>query len=199
MTSRTRLGEILVDRGLLTDGQLALALEEQRRRQSGEPIGQVLVRLGFVDPDQLTGALTEQARRWVAASLTAGILAIQPGALAARTVSAQLSVSVEVTATASVTVHASPPSASASASAGNLSLACAGEPLMRVTYQRAHIEAQPAVAAATPYVPAPPAYKVSLQPLSQSLVPCGTPQASVAVTPPATPLHGDAMNVEIAY
>jgi hypothetical protein len=200
MTTRARLGEILVDRGLLTDTQLAAALQEQKQRQGGEQLGQILVGLGFLSADQLTSALTEQTRRWVAASLTAGILALQPGMLAARTVTAQLSVSVQVLATASVSVQSSK-AATAAAPAQNVAMSCAGEPLMRITYERAQIVPQTAnaVASSSPFVPAPPAYKLNLQPLSQSLVPCGTSQKSVATTAPAVPLHGDDMNVEIAY
>jgi hypothetical protein len=202
MTMRTRLGEILVDRGLLTSRQLEAALEEQRQRQGGEQLGQILVGLGFLSAEQLTSALTEQTRRWVTAGLTAGILALQPGLLAARTVTAQLSVSVEVLATASVTVQsANAATATAAAPARNVAMSCAGEPLMRITYERAQIVPQPAsaVASASPFVPAPPAYKLNLQPLSQSLVPCGTSQKSVALTAPSVQLHGDDMNVEIAY
>jgi hypothetical protein len=200
MTMRTRLGEILVDRGLLTSRQLEAALEEQKQRQGGEQLGQILVGLGFLSAEQLTSALTEQTRRWVTASLTAGILALQPGMLAARTVTAQLSVSVQVLATASVTVQ-SANAASAATPAHNVAMSCAGEPLMRITYERAQIVPQPAsaVASSSPFVPAPPAYKLNLKPLSQSLVPCGTSQKSVALTAPSVQLHGDDMNVEIAY
>jgi hypothetical protein len=197
MQSRTRLGEILVDRGLLTDQQLAMALDEQRRRQGGEPLGQVLVRMGLLDAEQLTNALTEQTRRWVAAGITAGILALQPSLLAARTVSAQLSVSVEVLATASVAVKAA--ASPAAGPANHVSVGCGGEPVMRVTYQRALIVPQSATVSASPYVPAAPAYKLNLQPVSQSLVPCSTVPGATTVAPSPGPLTGDAMNVEIAY
>jgi hypothetical protein len=200
MTNRTRLGEILVDRGLLTAQQLEAALQEQRQRQGGEQLGQILVNLGFLSAEQLTSALTEQTRRWVTASLTAGILALQPGMLAARTVTAQLSVSVEVLATASVTVQSSTAApASAATPAQGVAMSCAGEPLMRVSYARAQIVPQTAAAPASSFVPAAPAYRLNLQPLSQTLVPCGTSQKAVALTAPAAQLHGDDMNVEIAY
>jgi hypothetical protein len=197
MQSRTRLGEILVDRGVLTAQQLDAALKEQRR--CGERLGQVLIRLDILEPEQLSSALTEQTRRWFAAGLTFGFLAMQPGAVLARTTTAELSVSVQVLATGTVAVQALQ-SASAGAANGNLSASCGNEPLMRVIYQRAHLEAQPASAVvSSSFVPAPPAYKLSLQPLSQTLVPCGSAQKTVGLAVPAVSLQGDQMNIEIAY
>jgi general secretion pathway protein E/type IV pilus assembly protein PilB len=46
LRKKLRLGELLVQQGLLTRDQLAIALAEQRR--SNLPIGRLLVRLGFV-------------------------------------------------------------------------------------------------------------------------------------------------------
>ncbi|HEX6005830.1 MAG TPA: secretion system protein E, partial [Burkholderiales bacterium] len=46
LRKKLRLGELLVQQGLLTTDQLAIALAEQRR--SNVPIGRLLVRLGFV-------------------------------------------------------------------------------------------------------------------------------------------------------
>ena len=46
LRKKLRLGELLVQQGLLTSDQLAIALAEQRR--SNVPIGRLLVRLGFV-------------------------------------------------------------------------------------------------------------------------------------------------------
>lgn len=54
---RKRLGDILQDQGLITEQQLATALEEQLR--TGDRLGQALVKLGFVTADQVAEALSE--------------------------------------------------------------------------------------------------------------------------------------------
>jgi len=58
MPDRRRLGEILVDRGLVTEGGLQRALEEQSR--TGELLGQILLQRGWLSEDQLAEALAEQ-------------------------------------------------------------------------------------------------------------------------------------------
>lgn len=57
---RKRLGDILLERGLISQEQLASALEEQRR--TGDRLGECLVRLGFVTDDQVADALSEHLR-----------------------------------------------------------------------------------------------------------------------------------------
>ncbi len=57
---RKRLGDILQDHGLLSDQQLTMALDEQKR--SGERLGQTLARLGFVTDSQVADALSEHLR-----------------------------------------------------------------------------------------------------------------------------------------
>jgi hypothetical protein len=52
------LGELLVERGLLSQRQLELALQEQNR--TGRRLGEVLVAFGFVSHDALTNTLLEQ-------------------------------------------------------------------------------------------------------------------------------------------
>ena len=52
------LGSLLVERGLLTEEQLAAGLEEQKR--SDEPLGKVLIALGFVDAGIVAQALATQ-------------------------------------------------------------------------------------------------------------------------------------------
>jgi len=54
---RKRLGDRLVDAGLISAAQLSLALEEQRR--TGEAVGEVLRRLGFVREEDLSRLLAE--------------------------------------------------------------------------------------------------------------------------------------------
>ena len=57
---RKRLGDILQDHGLLTDQQLAAALEEQKR--TGDRLGNTLVRLNLVTPSQAADALSEHLK-----------------------------------------------------------------------------------------------------------------------------------------
>jgi len=57
---RKRLGDILRERGLLTDDELRLALE--RQRESGEKLGEALIKLGFISPDDIADALSEHLR-----------------------------------------------------------------------------------------------------------------------------------------
>ncbi len=52
------LGDLLKNKGLLSDDELLRALEEQR--DAGEPLGQVVVRLGFVKEEDLRKVLSEQ-------------------------------------------------------------------------------------------------------------------------------------------
>jgi len=54
MTPRKRLGDILQDKGLLSDEELQKALEVQR--QTGERLGEAVVKLGYVTPDQIADA-----------------------------------------------------------------------------------------------------------------------------------------------
>ena len=60
MGRRKRLGDILRERGLLTDDELRLALE--RQRESGEKLGEALIKLGFISPDDIADALSEHLR-----------------------------------------------------------------------------------------------------------------------------------------
>lgn len=53
-----KIGDILIQKGLITPEQLELALKESKR--SGEVIGKVLVRMQFVLEEQLLEALAEQ-------------------------------------------------------------------------------------------------------------------------------------------
>lgn len=58
-----RLGEVLVDEGLITEDQLLFALEEQNRLSaSGQwmRIGEVLIGLGYIDRENLNQAITRQ-------------------------------------------------------------------------------------------------------------------------------------------
>jgi len=54
---RRRIGETLLERGLLTGRQLAIALEEQK--QDRRPVGELLVSLGFVRPSDIAELVAE--------------------------------------------------------------------------------------------------------------------------------------------
>jgi type IV pilus assembly protein PilB len=54
---RKRLGEVLIDQGLLTQRQLEIALEEQK--QDRRPLGELLIALGFVRPLEIAGLVAE--------------------------------------------------------------------------------------------------------------------------------------------
>lgn len=55
---KVRLGEILVNQKLISQEQLALALEEQKR--TGRKLGRIFVEQGFVTEDQISEALARQ-------------------------------------------------------------------------------------------------------------------------------------------
>ena len=55
---RKRLGEILVDQGFLTDAQIGLALDEQKR--TGKQLGKVLVEKGFIEENKLLDVISAQ-------------------------------------------------------------------------------------------------------------------------------------------
>jgi len=55
---KVRLGEILLQQGLLTEQQLSASLEEQRK--SGRKLGRVFVDKGFVSEEQISTALAKQ-------------------------------------------------------------------------------------------------------------------------------------------
>jgi type IV pilus assembly protein PilB len=54
---RRKIGEVLIERGLLTQRQLAIALEEQK--QDRRPVGELLVALGFVRPTEIARLVAE--------------------------------------------------------------------------------------------------------------------------------------------
>ena len=58
VAAKRRLGDIIVERGLITSEQLEHALLVQR--ESGSKLGEVLVELGFITRVCLAGVITEQ-------------------------------------------------------------------------------------------------------------------------------------------
>lgn len=57
---KVRLGDLLIQQGLLTDEQLKFALDEQKR--SGRKLGRIFVDSGFVTEDGISKALAKQLR-----------------------------------------------------------------------------------------------------------------------------------------
>jgi len=86
MPAPALLGERLVARGLATAGQVALALQEQKR--TGALLGEILLQLGCVSPRDLAATLAEQ--RGVpfvdleTVAIPAGVAALVPEAMARR-------------------------------------------------------------------------------------------------------------------
>lgn len=60
MTSKPKLGELLVQAGVIDTAQLNAALGEQR--QWGKPLGMTLVRMGMLDEDTLVQTLASQLK-----------------------------------------------------------------------------------------------------------------------------------------
>ena len=60
MPKRQRIGEYLVEKGLITEARLREALEDQRR--TGKRLGLILVERGFLSEEQVTKALSSQLR-----------------------------------------------------------------------------------------------------------------------------------------
>jgi len=61
---KQRLGQILLELGLLSPERLASALAEQRKAGGREVLGQILLRLGWLRPAELRHALAQQYLRW---------------------------------------------------------------------------------------------------------------------------------------
>ena len=55
---KIRLGDLLIQQGLLTDEQLSLALDEQKR--SGRKLGRIVVDRAFVTEGAISRALARQ-------------------------------------------------------------------------------------------------------------------------------------------
>ena len=51
---RVRIGDVLVQAGLITEEQLTLALEEQKKKQKGTRIGQTIVDMGYISELDMT-------------------------------------------------------------------------------------------------------------------------------------------------
>ena len=60
MSTKRRIGDVLVENGLITPEQLQEALELQR--QSGRRLGEILIEIGHVDESQMTEAISERLK-----------------------------------------------------------------------------------------------------------------------------------------
>ncbi len=60
LSKKLRLGDMLVQNGIISEAQLLAALNEQRR--SGRKLGRTLIELGFIDEDSLLEFLSRQLR-----------------------------------------------------------------------------------------------------------------------------------------
>jgi hypothetical protein len=191
---RYRLGELLLDSGLISERQLRRALGDQRR--DGERLGDTLIRLGLVERRQLSAALAEQYVRRFFGALGIAALALNPASAMAGSVRTQMSVSVTVLNSATSTVR--PLIAGASGSSAAVSLACtAGGPA------RIGIEHGKLAAAGTNGAPG---YVVTWRSGTTATLSCGNPGQSVtaplelAADRTAAASGGvQAVNVVIAY
>ena len=59
---KKRLGDLLVDAGVISQDQLVKALQVQKTEKQGERLGVVLIDLGFTDEKQIVDALKAQYR-----------------------------------------------------------------------------------------------------------------------------------------
>lgn len=104
----TRLGDILVSKGLITPEQLDLAIKEQSRRKhlllstdpsaQVAPIGEILIELGFIDTLQLKRGLNWQQRlrrASIAMALCAPFMVFSPSAAASTFRPAPITVEAE--------------------------------------------------------------------------------------------------------
>lgn len=57
---KLRIGDILIQQGLLSDGQLKIALAEQKK--TGQRLGRAVIELGFVEEDAFLRLLSEQLK-----------------------------------------------------------------------------------------------------------------------------------------
>lgn len=104
----TRLGDILVSKGLISPAQLDLAIQEQSRRKrlldpsdphaKVSPIGEILIELGFIDQLQLKRGLNWQQRlrhASIAMALCAPFMMFAPSAAASVVRPAPITVEAE--------------------------------------------------------------------------------------------------------
>jgi hypothetical protein len=198
---KIKLGELLVEIGLVSQAQLARALADQRH--GSERIGETMLRLGYLERGQLVAALAEQHVRRFIGALWITALAFHPGTALAGNVRGQMTVSATVVSTATTDIRmigvGTPGGGSAS-----ISLACNASARARIGIE--HARFAPATGTTTGAGAAPPAYVVTWRSDDSATVTCGSiPQSIIAPTGlaadrDATSGRGlPAINVVVAY
>ncbi|HXQ51393.1 MAG TPA: hypothetical protein VN802_09900 [Stellaceae bacterium] len=200
--ARPLLGELLVERGLLDRTQLKIALGAQR--PGSERLGETLVRLGLITRGQVAGALAEQRRLWLAALVSAAMVALNPAAGMARTASTQMRVSVEVENSATVAAPAATVAVGhAGASSTPVALRCTQPSFVQVALVRARLEPGGAATETSPYFASSPGRLAPVQAVSQQTVSCAASGPGVAVEVPVPSQHAadpaDQLELQIAY
>jgi hypothetical protein len=182
---RHRLGEILVDRGLVSEPQVAAALARQTGRGR---LGETLVGLGLIRRRQLHAALVEQYRRRLFGALGLAMLSLQPGAAFAGSARGVLTVSATVVNSGRVEVQAATPQRGGTATAG-VTLSCAAGGSARVAFERSRVE------------PASGRLSIAWSEAAPRQIPCTrAPQAlQGGALPPSAAASGEILTVSIAY
>ena len=79
MVQKARLGDVLLDKGVITEKQLAAALEEQKAK--GGFLGQILIEKGFASSEDITHAMgeltttkSEEGSKWGDALVAGGLI-----------------------------------------------------------------------------------------------------------------------------
>ncbi len=62
-TRKTRLGELLVQRGFLSGTQLAIVLDHQKTQTPDKPLGELCVEMGFISKGALNGVFEKYQRQ----------------------------------------------------------------------------------------------------------------------------------------
>jgi hypothetical protein len=173
--NKLRLGELLVEIGILSQDQLVYALIDQRH--GSERIGETLLRLGFLERRQLVAALAEQHFRRFVGALGITMLALSPGLAAAGNLRSQMQVSATV-ASAATTNTSMAGAAAAGTGAAAISLTCNPAQTVRIDIEHSGFAPQLAGTAT-----APTPYVVTWRSDHGGTVACGTvPQPGIAPT-----------------
>jgi hypothetical protein len=198
---KIRLGELLVEIGMVSADQLARALADQRH--GSERIGETMLRLGFLERRQLVAALAEQHVRRFIGALWITALAFHPGSAMAGNVRGQMTVSATVVSTATTDIRMIGAGASGG-SAASISLACSAGARARIGIE--HARFAPSSGTSPSDGTAPPSYVVTWRSDNSATVTCGSiPQSIIAPTGlaadrDATSGRGlPAINVVVAY
>jgi hypothetical protein len=204
MNTQHRLGDLLVESGVISERQLGQALAEQLSGQ--ERIGETLLRLGFLERNQLVAALAEQNVRRFVGALGISMIAFYPGLAAAGSARSQMTVSATVVSVATSAVAMASAASPGGTGAAAVQLACNAGGVARVGIERGSFTtAPPAAGAALGPDDLPSSYVMTWRSRTPSVVPCtSSPQAilapveAAAKAQPSVPGQ-QALNVVITY